>query len=97
MTAPPQTRKPVVVHLPMADETIDRLTRFRLEKNDRRWRWELDDANLSDMVRGLPKEAHEALVAARQRVYDAERERVVAMLHDLEALGRVITEEMEEQ
>jgi hypothetical protein len=87
MTAPPQTRKPVVVHLPMADETIDRLTRFRLEKNDRRWRWELDDANLSDMVRGLPKEAHEALVAAR----------VVAMLHDLEALGRVITEEMEEQ
>lgn len=81
----------------MGDETVDRLTRFRLEKNDRRWRWELDDAAIADMVRGMPKEAQEALVAARQRVFDEERERVLKMLLDLESLGRLISEELEEQ
>lgn len=95
MTTP--VKKPVIFHLPVTDDTIDRITRYRLQRNEPRWRWDLNESGISGMIRDLPKEAWEAVVAARQAVFDRERAVVASLLTDIEAIGRQISAEMEEQ
>jgi hypothetical protein len=89
--------KPIVMHLPMADETIDRITKHRLERTHRLWRWDTDDKGLAGFISGLPREAADAVIAARQEVFLAERAVVVAVLDDTLAVGRLVAEEADEQ
>jgi hypothetical protein len=88
---------PIVMRLPLDDPTVDRITKYRLEKSNRRWRWELSDQDLARTIAELTQEAMQAVVDARSLVFAKERELVVSVLNHIEAVGKLIQEDREEQ